>query len=219
MKPYKLGIALLAIVISAASSVAQDKPRPAEPSNVAQAQVGKTTFVGAPTKAFDDLKRKRLAEITLITKLQQDKQAYEQSRSAASDQQQQLDARINDLKPPQSLVEIDENIGRVNKEKDRLQADLTAAKAATPSDAKTVDELTKSVTQMARYGDELEYQKKFVGRVTDEYNNTKQKLEQQLTTVSNNISSVDNKIIDIQDDLQNHTQKLQNIEEKFTYGS
>jgi len=117
MKPFKLGVALLTIVISMGSSSAQDNSRAPEGSNVARVQGVRSTPAVEQASDFDALRRKRVNELNAIAELQQGKQAYEQSLASAYDQQEQTEARIRDLKSPQSIEEIDTNINRVNSEK------------------------------------------------------------------------------------------------------
>lgn len=177
MQMLRLSFAVLAVVaIWAGSSFAQDNSTPPTQPNIAAPQA-RPAFVSGPASEFDILKRKRFIELNIIDKLKKEKEAYEQARSSSLDQQQQFEAQLRDLKPPLSIQELDANIDRVGKEKDRLQKDLISAKNSPSSDAKYIDEITKNIMAINRYANELETQKLYAGKISDIYNTNKQRLE------------------------------------------
>jgi hypothetical protein len=127
----------LLVAISGAASLMQDNARaPANP-NAAQAQTDEDTSA----KQFDDLRHSRIGTVNAISKLNQIRQGEEQLLFSTQNQEKLLEKRLSilDGDPPLCPEDYEKRLAQFESSQEKVSAALSAAKSATPSDPKAIE--------------------------------------------------------------------------------
>jgi hypothetical protein len=204
---------LLLLMISGGSSFAQDNTRaPANP-NAAQAQTEEHTFA----KQFDDLRHSRIGTVNAISNLNQTKQAQERLLSSTQDQEKILEKRLSNLDddPPPTPEDFEKRLNQLKSRQDQISEALSAAKAATPSDPKAIENAESQLSDINSFIKETERRKDLADKEIKQYTDQKDSLTSQITKTKSDIDTITSKITQTQYDIDKDSQNLQDIEDQI----
>ena len=207
----------LLLAISGGASLAQDNARaPANP-DAAQAQTDEHTSA----KQFDDLRHSRISTVNTIVKLNQIKQGEEQLLSSTQNQEKLLEKRLSILErdPPQCPEDYEKRLAQFKSSQEKVSAALSAAKAATPSDPKAIENFESQLSDINDFLDEIERRKDLADKQTQQYAAQKADLISQINKTRSdiaiikfNIDQTQSNIDQIQSNIDKDTQNLQDME-------
>jgi chromosome segregation ATPase len=203
----------LLLAISGGASLAQDQARaPANP-NAAQAQTDEDTSA----KQIDDLRHSRIGTVNAISKLNQIRQGEEQLLSSMQDQEKLLEKRLSilDGDPPLCPEDYERRLAQFKSSQEKVSAALSAAKAATPSDPKAIENFGSQLSDINDFLDEIERRKDLAAKQTQQYAAQKADLTSQINRTRSDIATIKSNIDQTQSDIDKDTQNLLNIEDQL----
>ena len=203
----------LLVAISGGASLTQDNARAPANLNAAQAQTDEHTAA----KQFNDLGHSRIGTVNAISKLNQIRQGEEQLLSSTQNQEKLLEKRLSilDGDPPPRPEDYEKRLAKFKSSQGKVSAALSAAKAASPSDPKAIENFESQLSDINDFLDEIERRKDLAAKQTQQYSAQKADLTSQINRTRSDIATIKSNIDQTQSDIDKDTQNLQNIEDQL----
>jgi predicted nucleic acid-binding Zn-ribbon protein len=181
-----LGMALFTMVVLAGDSFAQT----AREASVAQATGNVPT-----TEEFNALRHELVAELNAITTSREHIQDLLQQVHSANEEEHALEERRRNLgPPPMTLQEVDEEIGRWNKEIPALQLELDKERKKKAPNVQTITGLQSGIDTYGRYVSNAQILKGRIERAQKEYEESIKRTDNRLAELSKQASDSSDQI-------------------------